>query len=85
MIEPSLAGLNWIKGKVPTPNGDIEVYMDKKEIRIKTVKGSGTLRIKSDKRPKVEKGVTLTFVGDKQYEIQFVVPQKEYIIHYWSK
>jgi hypothetical protein len=83
LIEPSLAGLDWIKGRVPTPNGNIEVYMDKKEIRVKAVQGAGTLRIKSEKTPKVEEGITLIRIGDKQYEIQLTVPQKEYTVRYW--
>src|SRR5690606_8579615 len=33
-IEPSLAGLNWIKGRVPTPMGFIEVYMDQDKITV---------------------------------------------------
>ncbi|MCK9410978.1 MAG: hypothetical protein M0Q53_01675 [Prolixibacteraceae bacterium] len=83
LIEPSLAGLEWIKGRVPTPNGNIEVYMDKKEIRVKKVRGEGTLRIRSAKPPKVQEGVTYSLTGDKQYEIQLALPQKEYTIRYW--
>lgn len=83
LIEPSLAGLDWIKGRVPTPNGNIEVYMNKTEIKIKTVQGKGILRIKSKETPKVEQGVTLTKINEDQYEIQLAIPQKEYTIRYW--
>jgi hypothetical protein len=82
IIEPSLAGLEWIKGKVPTPNGSIELYMNQSEIRVKTVSGKGTLRIKSDKEPKAENGVTITRTGDKLYEIILSIPDKEYTIRY---
>jgi len=83
LIEPSLAGLDWIKGRVPTPNGNIEVYMNKKEIRVKTVQGVGILRIKSKKEPEVEEGVYIVKRGDNQYEIQLEVPKKEYTVRYW--
>jgi len=83
LIEPSIAGLDWIKGRVPTPNGNIELYMDKHEIKIKTVEGTGILRIKSEKTPKVEEGVALTKISDNQYEIQLVRAQKEYRVYYW--
>jgi len=83
LIEPSLAGLEWIKGRVPTPNGNIEVFMDKKEIRVKTVKGAGALLIKSKKEPEVEDGVSIVKRGDNQYEIQLEVPKKEYTVRYW--
>jgi len=83
LIEPSLAGLDWIKGRVPTPDGNIEVYMNKKEIRVKTVQGSGVLMIKSKKEPEVENGVSIVKRGDNQYEIKLEVPQKEYTVRYW--
>ena len=84
IIEPSLAGLKWIKGKVPTPNGNIELFMDENEITVKTVKGQGILRIKSEKPPKVEQGVIFFNTGDKSYEIQLDFPDKEYKIRYYK-
>jgi alpha-L-rhamnosidase len=82
LIEPSLAGLDWIKGKVPTPDGSIEVFMNKKEIKVKTVAGKGTLRITSGKPPVAEKGVTITKTSDKQYDILLDIPMKEYSVSY---
>ena len=83
LIEPSLAGLAWIKGKVPTPNGNVEVYMDKKKLVVKSVKGNGIVRIKSMKPPKVEKGVIVKPVSGDLYEIQLTNPLKVYTIQYW--
>ncbi len=83
IIEPALAGLEWIKGKVPTPNGTLELYMNKKEIRVKTAQGKGILRIESTRKPKVEDGVTLTQTGEKSWEIDLVTPLKEYVVRYW--
>jgi len=82
-IEPSLAGLAWIKGKVPTPNGNIEVYMDKKKLVVKSVKGIGTVRIKSVKPPKAEKGIVVKPMGENLYEIQLITPLKVYTFQYW--
>jgi alpha-L-rhamnosidase len=50
-IQPQLGGLQWIQGKVPTPNGDIEVYCSSKQIKIKAGTGIGTLKIKSKIKP----------------------------------
>lgn len=82
-IEPTLAGLEWIRGKVPTPDGTIELYMNKKEIRVKTAKGKGILRIESQKKPKVEEGVSIIQAGEKSWKIELATPLKEYVVRYW--
>lgn len=82
LIEPSLAGLEWIKGSVPTPNGTIDVYMDKKQIKLKTAQGKGVLRIESKKVPKAEKGAIVSKVGENRYEIRLDMPEKNYTISY---
>jgi len=84
LVEPSLAGLEWIKGKVPTPDGVIEVFMDKDIIRVRTASGKGILRIKSKKQPGVGKGVVCSSVGKNLYEIKLDVSSKEYTIRYWQ-
>lgn len=83
VIEPSLGGLEWIKGKVPTPYGDIEIFMDAKTITVKTDKGEGILLVKSKKSPKVEKGVVCTQKDENLYEIQLDIPNKEYSVKYF--
>jgi len=83
VMEPALAGLDWIKGKVPTPDGNIALFMDKKEIRVKTVKGTGVLRIESRKRPKAEQGVIIRKKGKPSYEIDLENAHKKYKIRYW--
>jgi hypothetical protein len=82
LIEPSLAGLEWIKGKVPTPDGVLEIFMDKEKLKVKSAQGQGIVRIKSKTPPRVEKGVVCTSVGGNVYEIRLDVPQKEYVIRY---
>lgn len=83
-VEPSLAGLEWIKGKVPTPNGIMEIFVDREKVKIKTAQGKGVLRIKSKKEPQVENGVICNLVRDNIYEIHMNEPGKEYEIRYKS-
>ena len=83
LVEPSLAGLQWIKGKVPTPDGNIEVYADKKIMKVKTAEGKGVLRLHSKKIPAAGKGVEVKKIGSDYYEIALAVPFKEYVVKYW--
>ncbi len=85
VIEPTLAGLEWIEGKVPTPKGDISVYMNKKEIRIKAVPGGCTLRIKSRKTPRVAPGLEVTQKGNGVYDIRLAQTTDEQLIRYWPE
>jgi alpha-L-rhamnosidase len=82
LVEPSLGGLQWIKGRVPTPHGDIEVFADKKIMKIKSVEGKGILRLHSKKQPVTEKGIKVKKMGDNYYEIELSIPSKEYIVKY---
>lgn len=49
LIEPSLGGLQWMEGTVPTPQGDIYVYMDRKKVRVRASGGTGILRLATPK------------------------------------
>lgn len=44
VVEPSLGGLQWIEGKVPTPHGEVSVFMDRKQIKVSSPGGKGILR-----------------------------------------
>jgi alpha-L-rhamnosidase len=68
---------------VPTPQGNIEVYADKKTMKIKSADGAGILRLHSIKQPVTEKGVELKKLGDNYYEIALNKPNREYIIRYY--
>ncbi len=83
LVEPSLAGLQWIKGRVPTPHGNIEVYADKKIMKIKSVEGEGFLRLHSKKPPVTEKGVEVKKLEEGYYEIGLKKPFAEYVVKYW--
>lgn len=55
-VSPVLGGLEWMEGSVPTPNGDIHVYMDGSQIKIKATEGKGYLYIASQQLPQASAG-----------------------------
>ncbi|GAA0310387.1 hypothetical protein GGQ92_001607 [Gracilibacillus halotolerans] len=44
IVEPQLGGLEWMEGTMPVADGEVEVYMDKQQIRVKATKSGGILR-----------------------------------------
>jgi len=79
-VEPNLGGLQWMEGKVPTPAGEIEMYISKEQIKIKGDEGTGTLRIKSKTQP-TGKDLNVTAKENNVYEIA-IQPKVEYVINY---
>ncbi|QNL52267.1 alpha-rhamnosidase [Olivibacter sp. SDN3] len=80
LVEPELGGLKWMEGKVPTPDGSIEVYCSKQEIRVQADEGRGILRVKSKTKPtgldveavEKAKGVyEITLSADRTYTIKY--------------
>jgi hypothetical protein len=77
-LQPNLGGLEWMQGKVPTPNGVIDLQISKKEIKVKSPTGTGTLLLKSKIKPAgaavTDKGngnFAITIEKDKAYSIQY--------------
>ena len=83
VVEPNLGGLQWMQGKVPTPNNNIELYVSKEQVKIKGASGTGTLRIKSKTQPS-GKNINTLAKGNDIYEIT-IQPGVEYIINYSAK
>ncbi|MBP1988474.1 alpha-L-rhamnosidase-related protein [Paenibacillus eucommiae] len=68
-VEPHLCGLDWIKGAVPTPDGEIVVYMDKSRINVTTSSsGTGVLSFTSEWPPEANEG-ELKRVSEFGYEL----------------
>ena len=67
-ITPVLGGLKWMEGSVPTPDGDISVYMNDKEIRVRATEGKGYLNIRSGNFPKSSYG-KFEKTGDDSYRL----------------
>lgn len=80
VVEPNLGGLQWMEGKVPTPQGDISVYASTKQIRVSTVGGKGLLRFKSTKKPSSKDG-PISSIGNNFYEMA-LEESKEYVVSY---
>lgn len=71
-IKPVLGDLQWIEGKVPTPEGDIYVYANEDTIKIETkTSGIGTLKIKSNSKPSC-KNANITKTNKNEYELKLV-------------
>ncbi|MEG1585587.1 MAG: alpha-rhamnosidase [Bacteroidales bacterium] len=51
-VTPVLGGLKWMKGSVPTPQGDIQIFMDYKTVRVKSPGGTGYVYLTSRNMPK---------------------------------
>lgn len=81
-VQPQLGGLQWMQGKVPTPNGDIELYCSTTQIKLKAQKGVGTLKIKSSIKP-TGTDMLVNYMGAGIYEI-VVQPGIQYNINYKS-
>jgi hypothetical protein len=80
VVEPSLGGLEWMQGKVPTPNGNIELHVTKEQAKIKAAAGAGTVVLKSKTQP-TGNNITAVAKGSDLYEIA-VKPGTEYVINY---
>lgn len=68
-IRPELGGLEFMEGKVPTPHGEVTVYMDAKRIRVKATEGSGYLYFQSSKLPTASVGDIEKIVGKNAYRV----------------
>ena len=80
VVEPNLGGLKWMQGKVPTPNGVVDLFVDKKQVKIKAEEGVGTVRLKSKTKP-TGKNLVVNALPNNVYEIS-VQPGVEYVINY---
>ena len=71
LIEPNLGGLQWMRGTVPTPNGDIKVYVSTKQIKVSADDGLGTLRFKSKTTPTCKQAKIIA-KGDNIFELKVI-------------
>jgi hypothetical protein len=79
-VQPQLGGLQWMQGKVPTPNGDIELYCSITQIKIKAAAGIGTLHIESSIKPSGN-----NIIVQQTSKNNFVImlePGVEYVVNY---
>lgn len=67
-IAPHLSDLGWMEGSVPTPNGSIDIRMDKESIAVKAGEGKGYLYFSSKNEPSTNMGKIET-VSKGQYRL----------------
>ncbi|GGZ34336.1 alpha-rhamnosidase [Echinicola pacifica] len=79
-VRPNLGGLEWMEGKVPSPEGEIAVYCSRKEIRLSADQGQGLLIFHSKSKPKTNTG-SIKDLGEGVYELS-ISPGVEYTVHY---
>ncbi len=79
-IKPNLGDLEWMKGKVPTPEGVVYVYATTKKMTVKASQGLGTLTIASKTKPTSSLG-SFKQVGKNDYQLE-IQPNKTYNIKY---
>lgn len=79
-ITPVLGGLKWMEGNVPTPNGDIHVYMDEQSIRVKATEGKGYVYFTSTSQPQANIGQAEALDGN-SYRL-WIDTKEEVIINY---
>ena len=80
VVEPNLGELQWMQGKVPTPDGDIELRVSTTEIKITGAGGTGTLRFKSKSKPETDTGGFVSKANN-IYELK-IEKGKSYTIKY---
>lgn len=59
-VKPVLGGLKWMEGDVPTPEGTIHVYMDKKRVTVKSDGGTGWLHLNGREPIRIPAGKEIT-------------------------
>ena len=64
-ITPNLGGLKWMEGTVPTPNGEIRLFMNENTIKVTTIEGRGYLTFTSESLPQASKGTIEKMDGNK--------------------
>ena len=79
-IIPNLGGLEWMQGKVPTPQGEIELKVTNTTVEVKAPAGMGLLRLKSSILPEGRDIVPVS-KGNGLYEMA-IQPGVAYIIQY---
>lgn len=79
-IAPVLGGLKWMEGNVPTPHGDIHLYMDNETIRVKAREGKGYLYLTSESTPKTNIGEA-ELMSENKYRLMIDTKQ-EVVVSY---
>jgi alpha-L-rhamnosidase len=80
VVEPNLGGLEWMQGKVPTPDGDVQLNITHTEIKVVGAGGIGKLKFKSKAIPICKEGIVVD-KGSGMYELT-LENRKSYTVNY---
>ncbi|WP_240377771.1 alpha-L-rhamnosidase-related protein [Arachidicoccus soli] len=83
LIQPSLGGLKWMEGTVPTPKGQIYLYCNETEMKVDASDGEGVLEFTSKKKPICQEGKIIS-KGNNNYEME-IVKGVNYKVFYQSR
>jgi hypothetical protein len=72
-----------MKGAVPTPAGNINLYVSEKKITVETIVGKGLLRFHSAKKPVCKTGI-IRSIASGYYELEMEARQT-YEVGYSAK
>ncbi|WP_044624748.1 amylo-alpha-1,6-glucosidase [Neotamlana nanhaiensis] len=79
-VKPNLGGLEWIEGKVPTPNGQVTLFCNTSEIKLSASEGVGVLIIESSVQPESNLG-EISKASENRYQLT-IQPNQSYQIKY---
>lgn len=79
-VAPVLGGLQWMEGSVPTPQGEIKLYMNKNTIKVKASSGKGYLYFSSKSTPKSNLGQIET-ISKNKYRLR-LEGTEEFVVRY---
>ena len=79
-ISPVLGGLEWMEGCVPIPNGEISVFMNREQIKVKVTEGKGYLYVLANELPEASVG-EFEKAGDGKYRL-WIDTRDEVIVNY---
>jgi alpha-L-rhamnosidase len=80
-IRPHLGGLDWLEGSVPTPHGDVRVFMNRDTLRAFAPGGPAVLQFRSSVHPAVSAG-QLKETTPGQYDLYMDQPGQTYEVHF---
>lgn len=50
-VTPNLGSLDWFEGTVPINNGEVNIYLDKNELKVTSTKDGGIIKYKEHNIP----------------------------------
>jgi hypothetical protein len=77
LVEPKLGDLKWIKGVVPVNSGQVNIYADEHQLKVRSDKPGGICRFKSNKKPR---GIDSKQIGNNYYQFEINEINKEYVV-----